>query len=199
MELLIATKNTGKVKEIEKLLSNLPVTLKSLNDFPHIPEPEETGSTFAENAVLKARYYALQTNLPALADDSGLEIKALNNAPGIFSARYAGENASQSEKIEKILAEIEQVESDNRQARFVCSVAISDQNGAISFSADGTCNGKISLEPRGNNGFGYDPVFIPDGFSETFGELSDNVKQQISHRAQAIQKIIAYLQSFLTV
>jgi XTP/dITP diphosphohydrolase len=194
--LLIATKNAGKVTEIENLLSDFPFVLHNFNEFPHSVEPEETGSTFAENAVLKAKSYALQTGVWALADDSGLEVDALNGAPGILSARYAGANATDEQKYRKLLKEILEISADNRSARFVCAIAVADENGIIHFLAEGTCRGKIAFEPRGHNGFGYDPVFIPDGFSKTFGELADEIKQEISHRSQALKQIIQYLRTF---
>lgn len=196
-KLLIATKNIGKIKELERLLNDFPVTLRNLQDFPDVAEPEETGSTFAENAALKARYYALQTGLSALADDSGLEVSALNNRPGVLSARYAGENASDTEKIEKLLSELKGIPDDARTARFVCAMALADEEGKIKHLTEGICSGKISFKPSGKNGFGYDPVFIPEGFHETFGELSNEIKQKISHRAHASKKIIAYLQGFI--
>ncbi len=198
-ELLIATKNVGKIKELEKLLADLPVRLKSLNEFPNIIEPEETGATFSENACLKATSYALQTGLISLADDSGLEVEALNGAPGVYSARYAEENATDTEKIEKLLKEVKETNDKNRRARFVCAMAIADETGEIEFIAEGICNGRIALTESGTGGFGYDPIFIPDGFSETFGELSVDIKQQISHRARASFKIIQYLRRFYTV
>lgn len=194
LELLVATKNAGKVKELGELLKDLPVRLLGLNDFPNTIEPEETGATFNENAVLKAKSYARQTGGWALADDSGLEVEALNNAPGVFSARYAGETATDEKRIEKLLTELNGIE--NRAARFVCAMAIADETGEIKFVAEGICGGKIALAASGVNGFGYDPVFIPDGFSATFGELPGGIKQQISHRARATLKIIQYLRHF---
>jgi XTP/dITP diphosphohydrolase len=198
-QLLIATKNTGKIKEMEKLFSELPITLRSLKDFADVPEPEETGSTFAENAILKAKYYALQTKLSALADDSGLEVAALDGAPGVFSARYAGENADDSEKIEKLLNRLEATPANKRSARFICAMALADEKGEIKYLTEGICNGTIAFKSRGKNGFGYDPIFLPDGFSRTFGELSNEIKQEISHRARASEKIIEYLRGFITV
>lgn len=197
MELLVATKNAGKINELKDLLNVLPVHLRDLSEFKAILEPEETGATFAENAVLKARYYALRTGLWSLADDSGLEVEALGGAPGVFSARYGGENTGYKEKIARLLHELNNTE--NRGARFVCAVAISDAAGKIRFSAEGTCWGEIATTPHGTNGFGYDPIFIPDGFSATFGELPDEVKKKISHRAQAIKKIIRFLGDYTAV
>jgi XTP/dITP diphosphohydrolase len=193
LEIVTATKNAGKIKELKELLVKLPFRLRSLNDFPKIIEPEETGATFVENAVLKAEYYSLQTKLWALADDSGLEVEALSGAPGVFSARYAGDDATDSERIKKLLEEINETKKENRRARFVCAMAIADERGKVKHIAEGICKGRIAFAPRGSNGFGYDPVFIPDGFSQTFGELSTDIKQQLSHRAQASLEIIQYL------
>lgn len=198
-EILIATTNGGKVKELQNFLADLNVQVYSLNDFPKITEPAETGETFAENAVLKATFYALHTKMWSLADDSGLEVEALGGAPGIFSARYAGEGAKDEEKTNKILRELEQTPDEERRARFVCAMAISDETGDVKFVAEGVCSGKIALFASGTNGFGYDPIFIPDDLEQTFGELSGEIKQKISHRAQAIAKIIRFLQSFTTL
>lgn len=194
LKLLIATGNQGKVKEIAGFLADLPVRVYNLNDFTETFEPEETGTTFAENAELKARSYALQTGLWALADDSGLEVEALNNAPGIYSARYGGKELSDQARIEKLLAEIGAAE--NRRARFVCAMTIADEKGAIEFTAEGICEGRIALQASGSGGFGYDPVFIPEGYAETFGELPKEIKQRISHRKRAIDKIIRQMRLF---
>jgi XTP/dITP diphosphohydrolase len=197
LQLLIATKNAGKVLELEDLLRDLPVDLKNLRQFPDIGDVEETGATFTENAELKAQSYARQCNLWALADDSGLEVAALGGAPGIFSARYGGKNATNEEKIKKLLREIENLQIQNRSARFICTMALADNNGNIRFAAEGICEGEISHEPHGANGFGYDPIFIPFGYEQTFGELSDEIKRKISHRARAFDKIIRYLQDLI--
>ncbi|MGI8850031.1 MAG: RdgB/HAM1 family non-canonical purine NTP pyrophosphatase [Pyrinomonadaceae bacterium] len=196
LQLLVATKNNEKVAELKNLLSNFPVRLRSLREFVDAGDVKETGENFKENAALKAQGYALHTGLWSLADDSGLEVEALRGAPGIFSARYGGKSATDQVKIKKLLRELNKKQNDERFARFVCAMAISDEKGEIKFVAEGICNGRISLEPRGNNGFGYDPIFIPAGFNETFGELSSEIKQQISHRAQASKKIIQYLRDF---
>ena len=195
-QLLIATKNAGKIRELKELMADLPFRMRSLSDFADVSEPEETGATFAENAVLKARSYALQTGLWTLADDSGLEVEALHGAPGVFSARYAGKDAADADRIEKLLKEMNETRDENRRARFVCAAAIADAARDIQFIAEGVCDGRIALTARGAGGFGYDPVFIPDGFSKTFGELTCDVKQQISHRARATFKIIQYLRRF---
>ncbi|MEJ7847862.1 MAG: RdgB/HAM1 family non-canonical purine NTP pyrophosphatase [Pyrinomonadaceae bacterium] len=198
-ELLIATNNQGKVKEIAQLFGSLPVKLMSLADFDNIIEVEETGLTFNENAILKARGYAIQTGMTALADDSGLEIDALNNAPGVLSARYAGENTGFGEKMRLLLSEMEMAADDSRAARFVCSMAVSNSEGVILHSVEATCGGKIAFEPRGNGGFGYDPIFQPKGFDMTFGELPDAIKREISHRARASALIMRFLLDFIVV
>lgn len=197
INLLIATTNSGKIREFKKLLEDHPIHLRSLEEFDDIPEVEETGKTFVENAELKAVYYAKKTNCWTLADDSGLEVKFLNNEPGVFSARYAGENASDQENISKLLNKLEKVEFTDRSAKFICQMAISDENGNIKFTASGICSGHISTKPSGNGGFGYDPVFIPENFQQTFGNLSPEIKHRISHRSQATRKIIQYLNDFL--
>jgi len=171
-ELLVATRNEGKVLELKKILSDSPGRLRSLREFADVSDVEETGKSFQENAAIKARSYARQTNLWALADDSGLEVAALDGAPGIFSARYAGAGASDEEKIKRLLDELSKKSDAERFARFSCAMAIADEKGEIKFVAEGVCDGKIALESRGNNGFGYDPVFTPEGFQQTFGELS---------------------------
>ena len=196
LELLIASKNVGKIKEFKQLLADLPIILHSANEFEEIPEPEETGKTFADNAILKAQYYAEKTGLIALADDSGLAVDALNGAPGVFSARYAGVDATNAERIGKLLSEVSNTPIEKRSARFVCAIAIITQTGKILNLVEATCEGKIAFQPSGTNGFGYDPIFVPDGFSQSFGELSDEIKHKISHRGRAIKKIIAFLHDF---
>lgn len=197
MQILAGTKNAGKIREMQELLAEIPVELRSLNEFENITEPEETGATFMENAALKAVYYAQKTGLAALADDSGLEVEALNGAPGVYSARYAGETASDAEKISKLLQEMKN--SENRSAQFVCALVLTDAAGGIIFQTEGICRGTIALSPSGQNGFGYDPVFIPEGFDRTFGELSGEIKSRLSHRARAFEKIIRFLQDLRAV
>lgn len=199
MELLIATSNQGKVREIEELFGGTTVRFRSLLDFSTVIEVPETGSTFEENAILKARGYALQTGIWALADDSGLEIEALDNAPGVFSARYGGDETSFDQKMSMLLDEMELTEDTRRVARFVCSMALANTKGEIIVTAEGICEGKIADAPRGNRGFGYDPMFIPAGLDKTFGELPDDIKREISHRARASVKIMRYLLGFIAV
>jgi XTP/dITP diphosphohydrolase len=192
-ELLIATRNAGKVREMQPLLDGLPLSLRSLAEFPEIVEVEETGSTFTENASLKARGYAAQASLWTLADDSGIEVEALGGAPGVLSARYGGEGASDAERTARLLAELSRTNDEQRRARFVCVIAIADPAARLVHTSTGTCEGSIALAPRGDNGFGYDPVFIPDGFQKSFGELSSDIKQRISHRARALKAARSFL------
>ena len=192
-ELVIATRNRGKLVEVRELLQDLPVTLRSLLDFPQTTEVEETGRTFTDNASIKATAYALQTGAWTLSDDSGLEVEALNGAPGVYSARYAGESATDAERVELLLSELARTGDEHRRARFVCAVSLSDPSGRIINVSTGACEGHIAREPKGEHGFGYDPVFIPEGFEQTFGELSSEVKQRISHRARALLGTRAFL------
>jgi XTP/dITP diphosphohydrolase len=191
-ELLIATHNAGKVRELTRLLADLPVSLRRLSDWPDIPEAEETGSTFAENAVLKALYYSERAGRLTLSDDSGLVVDALGGAPGVYSARYCGPSATYEERMARLLSEIEAA-GGPRTARFVAVVAVSDPSTGEVETFEGVCEGHIAREPRGAHGFGYDPVFVPEGHRQTFGELSDEIKQEISHRARALRRAEAYL------
>jgi XTP/dITP diphosphohydrolase len=191
--LLIATSNEGKRAEIQQLLSDLPVSLFDLRNFPAIEPIAETGTTFVENASLKAIGYATQTGLLTLADDSGLEVDALGGSPGVRSARYTGELASDAERIEALLAALAFVDESKRSARFVSAVVIADSNREILNVSVGECEGRIAFAPRGDGGFGYDPVFIPNGGDLTFAELKPEIKNQISHRAHALAAACAYL------
>lgn len=193
--LLIATRNPGKVKEIENILADSGWSFSSLQAFPHIETPAETGATYAENAILKARFYALATGMCALADDSGLEVEALAGAPGVFSARYAGANASDADRRALLVSSLANVPNINRRARFVSVVAISDATGSVLNVAEGICEGTIIHSPRGDGGFGYDPLFVPDGYNQTFAELSEDVKNRISHRARALINTRNFLSS----
>jgi XTP/dITP diphosphohydrolase len=195
--LLVATRNNGKLAELRELLSDLPIELVSLTDVNCRIEIDETGATFAENAVLKAAGYAQSAGLWALADDSGLEIAALGGRPGVLSARYGGDDLGFDRKMEMLLGELSNTDGTDRCARFVCSIAIADADGKILKRSDGICDGKIADRPRGAGGFGYDPIFIPDGYDETFGELSGAIKQKISHRKRAFCQIIPYLRDFI--
>lgn len=197
--LVLATGNQGKVRELRGLFREIPYELKSLRDFERIQDVDETGATFEENAILKAQGFATQTGHFSLADDSGLEVEALGNAPGVLSARFAGADAGYDLKIAKLLEMIEATDDQRRRARFVCVMAISDPSGNVLNTSRGVCEGTIASAPLGRNGFGYDPVFIPDGFDQTFGELGDDVKSRLSHRARAAELIIRYLLDFTGV
>ena len=194
-QLLIATRNLGKMREFRALLAAVPIELCDLNSFPRIATVEETGSTFIDNASLKATGYARQAGVMTLADDSGLEVEALGGAPGVLSARYAGQAASDSQRIEKLLSELSALNVPNRTARFVSVVAIADASGKILNVSSGQCMGTITAIPRGENGFGYDPIFLPDSFDRTFGELPAEIKNQISHRARAFKGAADFLRS----
>src|SRR6185295_3565481 len=167
--LLIATRNRGKLKEIKKLLEDLPFNIVDLSQFPSIETVEESGDTFADNASLKATGYARQAGVLTLADDSGLMVDALDGAPGVHSARYAGEGASDNERTEKLLRALTDVPQSQRGARFVSVIAIAQNEGKAVNMSMGECKGEIAREPRGDGGFGYDPIFIPEGSTLTFG------------------------------
>ena len=194
-ELLVATGNAGKLREIRALLGDLPITLVSLADFPTIEEVAETGSTFVENAALKAFGYARQSGVLTLADDSGLEVDALDGAPGVRSARYLGDHASYVDRMNALLSALKTANDDARTARFVCALAIASAKQEMLYTTEGTCEGRIADSPRGSGGFGYDPVFMPQGFTQTFGELPDTIKNGISHRGRALAKAHQFLAS----
>jgi XTP/dITP diphosphohydrolase len=180
--LLIATTNRGKVREIADILSGLPLALVTLENRAGIPEPEETGSTFAENSRLKARYYSHETGLVSVADDSGLEIEALGNAPGVHSARWYG--SDYTVKFAKIQELLRKRGVETSRARFVCHIAVARQD-RILFEAEGTVEGTIVPEPRGDNGFGYDPIFFYPPLGRTLAELPAADKSAVSHRGKA--------------
>jgi len=182
---VVATRNRGKLAEIRDLLSRLDVTVEALDDFPGAPEPEEAGATFRENAVIKAVAAALFTGKVAVADDSGLVVDALGGAPGVLSARYGGNGASDQEKYERLLAQMVGIPDRERTARFVCVVAVASPDGSVS-SAEGVVEGTIARAPRGTGGFGYDPVFLIPELGMTFGELPPATKNTMSHRARAL-------------
>ncbi|OPZ51603.1 MAG: dITP/XTP pyrophosphatase [Firmicutes bacterium ADurb.BinA052] len=183
--LVVATRNRGKLAEIRELLSRLDVTVEALDDYPGAPEPRETGATFRENAVIKAVAAASFTREVAVADDSGLVVDALGGAPGVMSARYGGDGASDQNKYERLLAQMAGIPDAERSARFVCVIAVASPDGPVS-SAEGVVEGMIARAPRGTGGFGYDPVFLIPELSMTFGELPSAVKNTMSHRARAL-------------
>ncbi|ADE71705.1 MULTISPECIES: XTP/dITP diphosphatase [Priestia] len=187
-EIIIATKNAGKVKDFETLFSPKGFKVKSLLDFPEIEDVEETGVTFAENATLKAEAISSALNKPVIADDSGLAIDALNGEPGVYSARYAGENKDDNANIEKVLQKLNDVPFEKRTARFHCALAIAVP-GKRTEIVEGTCEGHILEEKRGENGFGYDPIFFVEKWRCSMAELTKGQKNQISHRANALKKL----------
>jgi XTP/dITP diphosphohydrolase len=194
--LVIATRNSGKLVEFQKLFSGIPLSIGGLDEFDFNDDIEETGNSFIENADMKASGYAAAIGKWTLADDSGLEVAALGGRPGIFSARYGG-LVSAAERNEMLLNELNELNAADRSARFVCAISISDPSGRILTRAEGFCGGNIAFESRGRNGFGYDPIFIPDDFDRTLGELSLEIKQKISHRAKASVIILRYLRDFI--
>lgn len=187
--ILIASRNKGKIEEFKKLFQKFNIPVESLYDLREdVPEVEETGTTFKENARLKAEQIAALLNRPVIADDSGLVIDALNGEPGVYSARYAGEKATDDENNEKVLNRLKQTPIDNRRARFVAVLALAIPNEETIFT-EGICEGRIAFSPSGLNGFGYDPIFIPEGYDITFAELSNEEKNEISHRSDALKKL----------
>jgi XTP/dITP diphosphohydrolase len=190
--IVIATSNTHKLDEIKSILGNQSWQILSLQDFPEIDSIAETGSTFQDNALLKARTVFQHTSLITLADDSGLEVDALAGAPGIISARYAGLQHDYPANNQKLLKELQQVPAGQRGAQFCCVVAIVGND--IEKIVEGIVRGHIIQEPRGTGGFGYDPLFVPDGYEKTYAELGEEIKNRISHRAIAFQKARTFIE-----
>jgi XTP/dITP diphosphohydrolase len=190
--LLVATTNPGKLREIAAILAGAPVRLLTLRECDPVPEPEETGATFAENARLKARYYSEATGLLTVADDSGLEIAALDNAPGVHSARWHGTDyPTKFRKIQELLRERGAAGS---LARFVCHIAVA-QRDRIVFEAEGTIEGEIAAEPRGENGFGYDPIFFYPPLDRTLAEIPAQQKSTVSHRGKAFAQLAGFIRT----
>jgi XTP/dITP diphosphohydrolase len=188
--LLLASTNPGKIREIRLVLAGLPLALETLDDHPGVPAPEETGATFAENARAKALYYARATGRPTVAEDSGLEIAALGGAPGVGSARYNG--ATYAEKFERLYAELRARGATDSPARFVCALALVEGE-RVRFEAEGVVEGRIAPEPRGTNGFGYDPIFVYPPYGRTLAEVDDEAKLAVSHRGRAFRKLREFL------
>ncbi|HEY0875121.1 MAG TPA: RdgB/HAM1 family non-canonical purine NTP pyrophosphatase [Vicinamibacterales bacterium] len=194
MKLLVATTNPGKLREIAGMLEGLPIELISLAQLPPIDEPDETGATFAENARLKALYYHRATKLPSIADDSGLEIEALDGAPGIHSARWEG--TDYAVKFQKIYELLDAKRARRSPARFVCHVALADDDRIV-FEAEGVIEGRIADQPAGDKGFGYDPIFYYPPLERTTAELDRDLKATVSHRGKAFSQLRTYLMSQL--
>ncbi|WP_066292694.1 XTP/dITP diphosphatase [Bacillus sp. FJAT-29937] len=195
-EVIIATKNAGKAKEFERMFMPLGYKVKTLIDFPEIEDIEETGSTFEENAILKAESVSKALNKIVIADDSGLSVDALNGRPGIYSARYAGEEKSDEANMAKVLDELKDIPDNDRQARFYCALAVAVP-GVETFTVSGTCEGLILREKRGLYGFGYDPIFFVVDKGKAMAELKPEEKAEISHRAQALRKLESKLPTLL--
>ena len=191
--LVLATTNPNKVREIRALLDGVAVEVIGLDRFAGLEPPEETGLTFEENAALKARYYAAATGLPAIAEDSGLEIDALGGQPGVESARFGGADSSYPEKFERLYAMLDAAGGRESTARFVCAVALADGD-EIRFAARGTVEGRVAPEPQGAHGFGYDPIFFYPPEGHTLAEVSDDVKRAVSHRGAAFRALRTWLE-----
>ncbi len=184
--IVLATTNKGKTREINELLKGFPIEIKNLNDFGPIPEVIEDGKTFDDNAYKKASFTARVLGYPAMADDSGLCVEALDGAPGVYSARYAGENAKDADNVNKMLDDLK--DKENRNASFKCVISIAVPTGAA-LTYEGECQGVITQEPAGDNGFGYDPLFFYPEFNKTFAQLSIQEKGSVSHRGKALKEI----------
>lgn len=191
MKLVVATSNSHKVREIREILNPLGIEVVSAAEAGGMPDVVEDGATFEENAVKKAQAGARAFHCPVMADDSGLEVFALDGAPGVHSARYAGEGGNDGRNLAKLLRNLDG--ADDRRARFVCVIAVAEADGTIRGCVRGEVYGRIAEAPRGDGGFGYDPGFIPDGYDRTFGELPAEVKNGLSHRARALQAAVKEL------
>ncbi|MGM0411058.1 MAG: XTP/dITP diphosphatase [Bacillota bacterium] len=188
-KLLVASTNDGKIKEIREQLKDFDFEIIALEKFPQLQDIKEDGDSFKENALKKARLSAKETGLLTLADDSGLEVDALDGRPGIYSARYSGKNASDEKNNEKLLEELKGVPEEKRSARFRCVMAIYDPDNDYKVTVNGKCEGRILESPRGKNGFGYDPLFYVNSEKKAMAELSSDKKNEISHRAVALNKM----------
>lgn len=195
-EVVIATRNSGKLREVRAILAPLGLKILSLGDFPGIPEIIEDGQTFEENAVKKALSVARQTGRVAIADDSGLAVDALEGRPGVFSSRYTGENATDPDRYRKLLNEMVGVPEGQREAAFICAVAVASPDGKVKV-VEGRYPGEIAPSPKGSHGFGYDPVFLIPELNKTMAEIEPEVKNRISHRARALEKLKQVLPIFL--
>jgi XTP/dITP diphosphohydrolase len=194
MKIILATQNQGKIKELQELLMDEDIIVLSLSDIPDWEDVEENGATFAENAAIKARETVRRTGLVALADDSGLEVDALNGAPGVHSARFAGEPKDDERNNDKLLHLLEKIPQDKRTARFRCALVVATPSGK-EYLTEGTVEGQILTERRGTDGFGYDPIFYLPEYARTMAELNLTEKNRLSHRAQAFRKVIPILKS----
>ena len=196
MEIVLATRNKKKIEEIKRIAVDLPIEILSLNAFPDCPETVEDQDTFEGNALKKAAEVCRFTGKPALADDSGLAVDALNGAPGVYSARYSGNTGNNADELnyEKILSQLNGISIQKRSAKFICCMALALPGGE-SHTFFGYSRGSIAFAPRGKSGFGYDPVFIPEGYEKTFAEMTAQEKDKLSHRGKAIEKLADLLHS----
>jgi len=192
MDIVLATRNKKKIGEMKRITKDMSIKIFTLDDFPGCPEVVEDGATFEENATKKARAVAAFTGKAALADDSGLEVYALEGAPGILSARFAGKDADDRKNIERLLFEMRSVNIEQRGARFVCCIALAYPDGGL-HTFYGYAEGTIGTEPKGVRGFGYDPVFFPEGHKRTFAEMDDIEKDALSHRGKALREVHKFL------
>lgn len=196
MKLVLATQNVHKIREIKaKLKKSIPFDIYSLLDFPHYNPPAEDGSTFEENALIKAKDAAKRLNMVSIADDSGIVVPALGGIPGVYSARYAGENATDKENRQKLLAAMTQLEGLERSAYFECVITLATPKG-FSKSFRGLCEGTLLKKEQGSAGFGYDALFQKHDYQLTFAELTEEVKNKVSHRGKALEKLMLYLETF---
>ena len=196
MEIVLATHNLDKCKELQKSFNNANIKVYTLQDFPKIGDIIEDGDTLEENAFIKSRTVYNLTKIPTVSDDTGLFVDALNGEPGIFSARYAGENATDEVRNQKLLHALKDIPYSQRTARFQCAIAIADKEGKIEV-VEGVCQGEIAHQPKGDQGFGYDPVFVPDGYQQTFAQLGATVKNRISHRWRALALAAKVVQNWI--
>jgi XTP/dITP diphosphohydrolase len=190
LDIVIATRNKKKIEEVRRLLSGLDINIVTIDNYGNMPEIIEDGNTFEENALKKARAIAQITKKPALADDSGLQVDALGGAPGIYSARYAGDDSDDRKNIEKLLKEMKGIK--DRRARFVCIIAFALPDGSY-YLFEGVTEGTIGEVPKGEKGFGYDPIFYPDGYDKTFAEMESEQKDFLSHRGKALRKFKEFI------
>jgi XTP/dITP diphosphohydrolase len=195
VKLLLATRNPGKLVELRRMLGDFSVV--GLADVPEFPEAPETGATFAENALAKARDAAAATGLPSVADDSGLTVDALNGMPGVLSARWSGRHGADQANLELVLAQTADVPDERRGAAFVCAAALVVPDG-LETVVHGEWAGALTRAPRGTNGFGYDPIFVPEGETRTSAELSSAEKDAVSHRARALRALLPHLRALVT-
>lgn len=196
--LVLATTNVHKIREFKAMLKSIPaIDCLSLLDFPNYQQPEETGVTFEENAILKAVHAAATLKHWVIADDSGLVVPALNGEPGVYSARYAGKNATDADNRKKLIVAMQHLMDDDRQAYYECWVVLASPEG-VKKSVRGTCEGKLLSAERGGGGFGYDPLFVKHEYNKTFAELEESVKNRISHRRKAFDKILSSLETLVS-